>query len=318
LGFSLFSATASIAQAQIHGIKTDANTGYTGLFTITPPAAPVGTFHAPTAINIVDLNTQAKLTWVDALAVNSKGDLFAYDNSTHYSGRASSTTQLIRINKSTGEAQPIGSAWGPPAYIAGAAFDANDNLWIVNTANYTLRQINPADGSTIGASISITGFTAHALESSEAVDIVFDSDNKAYLSVDYSIYSLNVATGAASLLYTFPLPSPLVTPPNANPLLGGMAFDNNGGFWLSQHRNLDRIVYSADISSTALAAAHNAVMDLSGDTGVLNSGPTDLASWPFVLPTSVPANNPVALIGLAFGVIGAGGMMLRRRRKQAR
>ncbi|MDR2128845.1 MAG: LPXTG cell wall anchor domain-containing protein [Burkholderiaceae bacterium] len=30
----------------------------------------------------------------------------------------------------------------------------------------------------------------------------------------------------------------------------------------------------------------------------------------------VPANNPVALIGLALGMLGAGGFILRRRRKQ--
>jgi hypothetical protein len=34
--------------------------------------------------------------------------------------------------------------------------------------------------------------------------------------------------------------------------------------------------------------------------------------------TAVPANNPVALIGLALGMVGAGGFMLRRQRKQAR
>jgi LPXTG-motif cell wall-anchored protein len=32
----------------------------------------------------------------------------------------------------------------------------------------------------------------------------------------------------------------------------------------------------------------------------------------------VPANNPVALIGLALGMLGAGGFMLRRKRKQLR
>jgi hypothetical protein len=327
ISLGLLGATAN-AQAQIYGLKAQDKDGKSAaknsvLFSITPPAAPVtGEFHIdPATVKPVTIikNGQPENVLADGLAIDSQGNLFAYVNSdtsfTPLVGTGS-TAQLVKIDKDTG----VATAYGPAlqdAWIAGAAFNMNDRLWVLNWIGLQLLQIDLAPatiGTPIGLSIPVTGAN---IFSANSPDIAFDTDNKAYLSTDNSIYSLNVATGAATAPYNFS--SSLVTPignPNPQlPVFNGMAFHRGGEVWLAQIIGNDRIVYSTNINS--LASAHNAVVNLTADTRTENSGPMDLAARPITLSTSVPANNSAALIGLALGLFGAGGVMLRRKRKQA-
>ncbi|MDR2127717.1 MAG: hypothetical protein LBP52_01425 [Burkholderiaceae bacterium] len=319
----MLTATANIAQAQVYGLKEDddyslSTQGDTWIFTITPPAALVGVlspYHIPAPIRIVDSGNHP-VKWVDGLAINSNGELFAYVNSIHGgtpSTLSGSTAKLVNIHKTTGEATDVGTVILTDAWIAGAAFDMNGNLWVINyikdnQGHHQLLKIDPSTGIA-SFPIAVTGVT---LDSTNSVDIAFDSDNQAYLSANDSVYLLDVTNGAVNLLHTFPV---TYTSTQAHsPDIGGIAFYRNGEVWFAQGSRDDRIIYGTGIQ--ALAFAHNAVLNLSTATGTENSGPMDLASWPVKVPISVPANNSIALISLALGMVGAGGVMLRRRRKQ--
>jgi LPXTG-motif cell wall-anchored protein len=299
------------------------------LFVVTPgPSVPLpipaGTKLHASVVAPITLNGNGVVA--DGLAINSKGDLFVYIQSDpNYRKYNNSTAQLALVDKSTGEAQLIGAPIGDtsnPAAIAGAAFDMDDHLWAFDVIDDELMKINP-DG-TIDSIIKLQGLPAHNPRI-EHGDIAFDIDNNAYLVLGSVVYVLNMTTGNANPINTLssslinhwdPL-NPASSPPNPN----GIAFYRNGEAWIAQPTAIDNIVYSADINAAPLAA-HVVVEELSADVfGSLtggDSGSMDLAAWPMRTQTAVPANNPVALIGLALGMVGVGGFMLRRRRKQAR
>jgi hypothetical protein len=321
---TLLGATASTAQAQIYGIK-NASSGTPGishswLFSITPPAVPVGQITNPLPFTKIHLGGAVDNIWIDGLAIDTQDTLYAFVNSRHYVANPTTlnTADLVKINKTTGEAIKVDPANQlADAMIVGAAFDMDGKLWAINYIGPKLLQIDPANGTVLDTK-PVTGVT---FGPTETVDIAFDINNNSYITVIDSIYSIDVGSGAVtSKLYTVPLSLVQFAPgylPSGTAFVGGMAFHRNGEVWFSQSRNRDSIIYGADISSTSLAAAHLAVDNLDeAQTG--NGGHTDLAARPIKVPTSVPVNNPAALIGLALGMVGAGGMMLRRRYKQAR
>jgi hypothetical protein len=264
----------------------------------------------------------------DGLAINSKGDLFVYIQSdSGYAKHNNSTAQLALVNKNNGEAQLIGAPIGDtsnPAAIAGAAFDMDDHLWAFDIIDDELMRINQ-DG-TIDSIIKLQGLPAHNPRIHYA-DIAFDIDNNAYLVLNDSIYALDMATGYASPINT--ISSSLVShwdplnPAPIGPDTNGMAFYRDGEVWFSQTSASDNIIYSANINAAPLAAhivVEKPFIDVFGSLSASggDAAAMDLAAWPMRTQTAVPANNPVALIGLALGMVGAGGFMLRRKCKQAR
>jgi hypothetical protein len=250
--------------------------------------------------------------------------LFAYVNSKAPSVPTGSTATLVNIDKITGDATEVNSGGTslPNAWIAGAAFDMNNKLWVINYLDMSLIQINHTDGSVV-ESRALKNVPLLPSNAIEAIDIAFDADNNAYITVSDSVYSLNVATGEIGLSALYTVPSSMIVgaTPNMPPMLGGMAFYRDGEVWFTQGRNTDRIIYGDNIN-TLNSSAHNAMENLNATLiaaigeFVGNSGVMDLAARPTRKQTAVPANNPIALISLALGMVGAGAVMLRRRRKQ--
>lgn len=272
------------AQAQVYGLKArgDGSGQFRNsvLFTVTPatPTPVTGTLNAVTTAPVT-LGGSGVLA--DGLAINSRLELFAYVNSDLSFTPSGSTAQLVSLDKATGVATAIGGPLGN-AWITGAAFDMNDRLWVLSWQSgpvQQLMQIDPATGSVVGSPVNLTGVN---LVNAPAADIAFDLGNNAYLSTGNSIapappsvYSLNVATGAATALHTFP--TGLVSN-SVGAVVNGMAFFRNEETWFAQSTGIDRVIYAPGIAS--LASAHNIVTDLTTDTGIANSGSVDLAARP--------------------------------------
>jgi hypothetical protein len=284
----LLAATASTAQAQVYGIKTaDKSPDHihpnAALFTITPslpPAIPAGTTLTTSVTIPIQLNNNGVIA--DGLAINSKSDLFAYVNSEDvYTPTTSSTAQLISIRKSDGEAQAIGNAL-PGAWISGAAFDMSDTLWVVNGVSGQLLRIDPEDeGKTIGSPVQISiagGDTIYPM----SMDIAFDTENNAYLSMRNKVYTLNTSNGIATPLHTFP--NSITTVNTRTPSFPGLALYRNEEAWFAQSLVQDQIIYSPDMDPLTLddypARTYSAVPDLSNDTGIPLPGTLDLAARP--------------------------------------
>jgi hypothetical protein len=120
--------------------------------------------------------------------------------------------------------------WLSGRTIVGAAFDASDRLWVVDTQQDQLLRIDPNSGGIL-QSIPITlggnRFDLHAV----GTDIAFDIYGKAYIC-DYitqspygtKFYRLDMATGAATLLHTDQVVVPGCGGGSAGPAVVGMAF----------------------------------------------------------------------------------------------
>jgi sugar lactone lactonase YvrE len=433
----LLGAAAS-AQAQIYGLKTseinsDEQYQDSVLFTIAPSPSKPFPIAAGEKLNgnvsAKPITLGGNPVWADGLAINSKGDLFAYIHSKGAFNQSwmPGTAQLVSIEKD-GTAKVIDSTPLPGAWISAAAFDMNDNLWIVNNVDRKLMRIDPANGE-VQDTRDVQGVSI--MSRVELLDIAFDIDNNAYLSLGQNIYSLNVTSGAVNPTALQTFPPVLTTGGSVN--VNGMAFYRNGEVWFSQALGDNRIAYSADPSVPFVGsdpvvatdtvynvvddltadvqnggysqAGHSGTMDLAArpnrvtakddsvsallntplqipvssilandkehwnalgvNVSVDDSGALPINTWPKTtanggtvnhdavngvltytpkagflgtdtfdyralvpdgswakatvkvsVQAAVPANNPTALISLALGMVGAGGMLLRCRRKQ--
>jgi hypothetical protein len=282
------------AQAQVYGLKVPSGSGTprTALFTIVPPDQPVTTpFNVPPAV-LIKLGGNDVV--VSGLAINGSNELFAYVVNPTTPAPTGTTAQLVGLDKTTGVATAIGAAL-QDTWVSGAAFDMNNHLWILTydgTAN-TLQQIDSTNGMPQGPAITVSGLPSAG---NGNTDIAFDVDNNAYLSGLGSIFSLDMATGAAVAVKT--LPNSL-TSDGSTPGFDGMAFYRNGEVWFTQGTMVDRIVYAPAINAP-VGDFFNAVTDLSTDTGIPNSGWQDLAARPNRVianndSASTPPNTPVTI-----------------------
>jgi hypothetical protein len=291
---------SAAAQAQVYGLKTaQAGNGTsanrnTVLFTVTPtvaPPLPANTVYNATVVAPVTLGGVGVLA--DGLAIDSNDALFAYVNENNSYTPTNGGSQLVRLDKATGVATAVGAPL-PDSSVGGAAFDMNDRLWVFEWIGHRLLQIDPADGSIV-SSVPVTGIT---LANAYWVDIAFDIDNNAWFSTNVAaatLYSLDTATGVVTPFYTFP--NSLVSNGSAPGVLG-MAFYRNEEAWFAQGSSIDRVVYAPAMD--ALAGAWNAVVNLTTDTGIANSGPMDLAARPNRVTAqdnqaTTPVDTPVTI-----------------------
>ncbi|MDR2128664.1 MAG: hypothetical protein LBP52_06325 [Burkholderiaceae bacterium] len=169
------------------------------------PAPVTGTFSVdPATVQPVTVHGQGVAA--DGLAINKAGELFAYVNTdANNPPVGNGTAQLIRIEPSDGTAVEIGAPL-PNVRIAGAAFDMDDNLWVLDWINKQLIKIKP-DGSVDGATAAITivGINAPYTVQGAFADIAFDIDGNCYLSTNQdlssastAVYSVDMKTGAVS------------------------------------------------------------------------------------------------------------------------
>ena len=266
----------AVARATVFGLESFDNPA--------PSSSPTLLFSFPeggsTVTVIGNVTVGGSDILADGLAQSTVHGLLAYQ-------LTGSSSQLISINPTTGVATPIGSALVGRS-IRGAAFDGSNRLWVIDATNNVLLEINPTTGAVIGSPISLTlGGGAFTISSSGS-DLAFTASGSAILVDSNSVYSLNVATGALTLLFQDTAvqsdKSPVFYVGAAFPAGTGagnlFVFDVNGTDDVYFYATLSppRTLYDDDFSPA------------------FNSGRGDLASLPLlgVTPTPTATSTPTA------------------------
>lgn len=279
----LTAALACGASAQIYGIKSNAPTDGR------PSSAPAALFSFNengtgfTTIGTIALVTGGQID-ADALALSRNHGLMGFWVTPNGS-------TLMNISTSNALATTVGSMLGGRD-VRGAAFDLRDRLWAVDAASNELIRLDPATGNLIGGPLSVHT-TSGALDISTGADLAVHSSGAMWLVMDRSFYTIDVATGLATLLGSDPTVSPHVN------FLPGAAFSMNAPperlFAYEANGSDDLFYYDTNLN-------FNPNILLSNIIPSFNSGRGDLASL------MIPAPGAAALLGMA------GALMLRRRR----
>jgi len=231
----------------------------------------------------------------DGLALSATYGLLAYQV-TAGATEAVKSSQLISINPATAVAAPIGSLLSG-RNIRGAMFDLQDRLWVVDAVSDSLLQINPSTGSIVGSPTALSLGGSPFSTTSWAFDIAINRSGASYLVDDNEIYSLNLGTGALTLLY-----QDTVLQSQGNAVFNiGAAFSMDTAnpldlFVLEVSGNDDIYKYDASGSFARSTLYPNF-------TPGLNSGRGDLASLMSTVPVPATAwlfgSGLLSLVGMA-------------------
>ncbi len=233
---------------------------------------------APTAffeINLINnhitshgmVTLESEYVCLDALAINSQGRALAFAL-TDNSGIVASQMVLIDNTTLAGpdgvEVVPLGTEQS--YFAAAAAFDKQDNLWLVDNQAGQLLKINDSNGSII-ATYNLSG-TNYYSQANNIIDLTFDSQNNAYLIGNSNkIWSLDTSTGQLTYIAT-------PTGDTSNGLVG-CAFSNQNDDRICVFRTFDGNdtfgIYSLATNS------YTSMEDVTSATDI-NGGRGDLAS----------------------------------------
>ena len=215
---------------------------------------------------------------------------------------AARNSRLISIDRHTGATSLIGG-WLAGRDIRGATCDLQDRLWVVDARSSQVLQIDPSTGLIIGSPVNLTlGGSPHTLTYSSQ-DLAVRTDGTFYL-IDFdkspdpdvtphkaAIYTLNVATGALTLVHT-----------DDNQQLVGAAFsltaEDDDLFAFEVNGSDDIFRYDVDASFNRTVLYGNIVT-------TFNAGRGDLAG--LIVP------EPVTMLGAILGLAGLGAYIRRRR-----
>jgi hypothetical protein len=127
-----------------------------------------------------DLTLNGSPVKIDALASSPQYGLLAFQMDGDLYQYTGSNSRLVRVNPQTAQVSVIGD-WLSGRTIVGAAFDASDRLWAVDTQQDQLLRIDPNSGAIL-QSIPITlGGNRLDLHAPGATDIAFDIYGNAYI-----------------------------------------------------------------------------------------------------------------------------------------
>jgi len=199
-----------------------------------------------------DLTLNGSPVKIDALASSPRYGLLAFQMDGDLYQYTGSNSRLVRVNPQTAQVSVIGD-WLSGRTIVGAAFDASDRLWAVDTQQGQLLRIDPNSGAIL-QSIPITlGGNRLDLNAPGATDIAFDIYGNAYICDTIlqfpqgtKFYRLDMATGAATLLHTDQVEVPRCGGGPAGPSVVGMAFSRAAPpdrLFVAENNNCDDIWY---------------------------------------------------------------------------
>jgi len=199
-----------------------------------------------------DLTLNGSPVKIDALAYSPQYGLLAFQMDGDLYQYTGSNSRLVRVNPQTAQVSVIGD-WLSGRTIVGAAFDASDRLWAVDTQQDQLLRIDPNSGAIL-QSIPITlGGNRLDLNAPGATDIAFDIYGNAYICDTIlqspqgtKFYRLDMATGAATLLHTDQVEVPRYGGGLAEPSVVGMAFSRAAPpdrLFVAENNNCDDIWY---------------------------------------------------------------------------
>ncbi len=235
----------------------------------------------------------------DGLALRSDGQLFAFGLTEQVTGPDASgnvssnvlSSRLISLGTGTPGATAIGSGFARD--IRGAAFDADNRLWVIDANNDAVLQVDTMTGAEVAGTVMTLLLGGASFDLSTASDIALRADGKAFLANLGNIYSLDLATGALTAEFS-----------NAADAYAGLALDPaSPSTLLTYEINGRDDIYSYD-TSLGTPTRTDVLLDF---IPTLNAGRGDLAS----LVRPVP--EPAAFALLIAGALGLGFGPRRRR-----
>jgi hypothetical protein len=265
LALAALSVVASLAlpaeaSATVFGLKSTGSVGSGS----TSPTVLFSFEETGAAVAIIDNVTVADSQIdADALALSAAHGLLAFRI-------AGSDSQLIAIDPATAVATAIGSPLGG-RNIRAAGFDLSQRLWVIDAAASDLLEVNPSTGAVIGSPINLSLGGGDFVITSEGSDLAFRSDGVAIVVSSNSVYSLDVATGALTLLFT----DEVLQTGDIAIFLVGAAFPAGaaGGDLFVFDVNGDDDVYFYDNAALPRMTYDDAIV------GSFNAGRGDLASF---------------------------------------
>jgi hypothetical protein len=215
----------------------------------------------------------------DALAYSDEYGLIAFDLTK--SGFATTGSSLITIDPSTAIATSGGTTL-EGRDIRGAVFDQLNTLWALDSFENELLQIDPTTGLISGTPVSLI-LGGDSFDLSDVTDIAVDSDGFFYLADSANFYSIDVLTGALTLLSS-----------DLGQGFAGLTFSNNtsDNMLFTYEVNGTDDIYRYDMNSSfARTSLYPNIISS------FNSGRGDLASY--IEVQSVP--EPTTLVLLIYG-----------------
>ncbi len=223
---------------------------------------------------------------VDGLAYAPTHGLLAFEMDGSLYEYTGPNSRLVRIDPQTAQVTVIGN-WLTGRSIVGAAFDASENLWAIDSRQDELLRIDPNTGQVL-QSVPITVQGNRVDLNQATLDIAFDITGQAYIN-DYiaqppygtRFYLLDLNTGAATLVHTDqnPVPGSEIWG-TVGPGIVGMAFSRAAPpdrLFVEECNHYDEIAYYDINSSWNRVYIYDVLSD--NRPGGYNSGPGDLASF---------------------------------------
>jgi hypothetical protein len=240
----------NMGHAAVYGIKTTSTTELlknSGLFVVNTSTNSIS--------SALPITLASSAVYADGLAMKKNGDLFAFINSNAAMYPTYGSAQLVSL-ATTGVATAIGSPISN-LHIIGAAFDFNGRLWATNRLQPQLVEIDPA-----------TGVVLQTINTDRLYfDISFSADGTAYASAGNLIYKLDLTSGTGTSAYAAP----------SGDFLDGLAFTGNNVPYFLEGVGDDELRKAAGLT---FSSPTTITTNLTGITGIANSGRMDLAGMP--------------------------------------
>lgn len=240
---------------------------------------------------------------VDALGMSASRNLFGYEIIND-----GASSRLLSIDTATAQATAVGSALAG-RNVRGAAFDLQNQLWVVDSAANSILRVNHTTGAVVAGSEMTLTLGGGAIDIIDGTDIAVSSDGAIRLA-NYNagsgkpeFFTVDLGTGALTLEFT-----DLVGEPDS-PLslfFSGITFSEDGAHnaLYGYEANGFEDIYRYDLPTyTRTEIFQNIVPSF-------NAGRGDLAA--FMQPVAVP--EPGSLFVFALGLAGLG---LARRKRAA-